>query len=156
MSFPELLQCVWVLYRKHGWLTGVPSFITFVSIKGNLDAWLRFTMVPEMDLLCLETLSVTLALSSEMLSLTSLTYDSSSEPCEGNTHAHKLTAVCQWLTDCSNRLLSVPLQYCKQDTAAMLYSVNSKHSAAINGTKGDLSLKWCPSLYHRHLLLVKA
>lgn len=37
----------------------------------------------ELDLLCLETLSVTLALSSEMLSLTSLTYDSSSEPCEG-------------------------------------------------------------------------
>lgn len=36
------------------------------------------------DLLCLETLSVTLALSSEMLSLTSLTYDSSSEPCSGS------------------------------------------------------------------------
>lgn len=34
-----------------------------------------------LNLLCLETLSVTLALSSEMLSLTSLTYDSSSEPC---------------------------------------------------------------------------
>lgn len=37
--------------------------------------------LPSRDLLCLETLSVTLALSSEMLSLTSLTYDSSSEPC---------------------------------------------------------------------------
>lgn len=40
----------------------------------------------ELDLLCLETLSVTLALSSEMLSLTSLTYDSSSEPCERNRY----------------------------------------------------------------------
>lgn len=53
----------------------------FVLIMGCMDVWSSLSL--PLDLLCLEMLSVTLALSSEMLSLTSLTYDSSSEPCDG-------------------------------------------------------------------------
>lgn len=90
-------------------------------------------VVQNLDLLCLETLSVTLALSSEMLSLTSLTYDSSSEPCRGyrtewvragntsesdqnkrqtqpNAHIHKNTAVCRRLTRCRSLWQTVRLQ----------------------------------------------
>lgn len=67
-------------------LSGIsPSFINF-SCPFVLVQTTVARDGAELDLLCLETLSVTLALSSEMLSLTSLTYDSSSEPCEGNRY----------------------------------------------------------------------
>ncbi len=67
-------------------LSGILLFINLSLLSGNYG-WLACAHNgAELDLLCREMLSVTLALSSEMLSLTSLTYDSSSEPCEGNRY----------------------------------------------------------------------
>lgn len=123
-------------------LSGIsPSFINF-SCPFVLVQTTVARDSAELDLLCLETLSVTLALSSEMLSLTSLTYDSSSEPCEGNrytgewgsavvqherirtashSHTHACTAVCHWLTNCSSMPAICPTAVImSQDTAVFI------------------------------------